>query len=61
MRMYSARRFFAQPLLVCPDCAEPMRLLSIAPVPTEQRADEIAYRCDACRQERKQITRPVGD
>ena len=61
MRMYSAPRFFSPAHPVCPHCGEPMRLLSIAPVQTERRVDEIVYRCDDCKRERTQITRPVDN
>ena len=59
MRMYSAPTFFAPSHVVCPDCGEPMRLLNIVPVQTEDRTDEIRYRCDACNVEHRQVTRPL--
>jgi hypothetical protein len=59
MRMYSAPTFFAPSHLICPDCGEQMRLLSIVPIQTEDRADEIRYRCDACNVDHTQVTRPL--
>ena len=59
MRMYSAPTFFAPSHLICPDCGEQMRLLSIVPIQTEDRADEIRYRCGTCNVEHRQVTRPL--
>jgi hypothetical protein len=61
MRMYNAPPFFAPSHLICPDCREPMRLADIMPSPTQYRADEISYRCDACKQVQKQVTKPLED
>jgi len=37
----------------CPICAAPMRLLTIMPKSTG--ADEITYRCEICKVERRQM------
>jgi hypothetical protein len=57
----SAPAFFAPSHLVCPDCGGPMCVLAIAPVPFENRADEITYRCDGCGTELKRVTKPLDD
>ena len=51
-------RPFALMGIPCPDCGSPMRLAATMPVETPPKADEMAYRCDACDCELKRVTPP---
>jgi hypothetical protein len=45
--------------LSCPDCGALMRLSAVVLLQSARSTDEIAYRCDACGMEQKQIARPL--
>ena len=45
------------PPMHCPDCGAPMRLLSLTPTSKGKIADELAYRCEACKIELKRMTK----
>jgi Zn finger protein HypA/HybF involved in hydrogenase expression len=47
--------------ILCADCGSPMRLVAVVPLQSArrtERTDEIAYRCEACRSDTKQLAKP---
>jgi hypothetical protein len=53
-------RYHAPSNLSCPKCGQLMRLVAIEPSASEQGADKITYKCDACNHEEKHV-RKVGN